>query len=239
MRRTELTQLEMVFGVPPHDGATFLRRLRALGLDARIDRCELTRNRTVMVSYHGRVLRVHEAYLTAPPDAWRAIALFVDARTRRVRREAQRVILEHAPRGAGSGRPRRRAQPRREDARVLAELARAHDEYNRLHFGGVLRPVAIVVSGRMRSRLGQYVAAGDGVASEITISRSHIRREAWTEVLHTLLHEMVHQWQAERGLALDHGRAFRNKARELGIEPRARRSLSRDSANERCAARAI
>ena len=29
-----------------------------------------------------------------------------------------------------------------------------------------------------------------------------------------MLHEMVHQWQAETGLAVDHGRTFRRKARE-------------------------
>jgi hypothetical protein len=37
----------------------------------------------------------------------------------------------------------------------------------------------------------------------------------------TLLHEMVHQWQAETGQPVDHGRAFRRKAREVGITPRA------------------
>jgi hypothetical protein len=44
-------------------------------------------------------------------------------------------------------------------------------------------------------------------------------------VLHTLLHEMVHQWQAETGHAVDHGRSFRAKAREVGIAPGARREV--------------
>lgn len=225
--RAAASQLELAFDAPPHDGASLLRRLRACGLDTRIERCELTTNRTVMVSYRGGVLRVHEAYLVAPSHVWRAIVVFVASRTRRGRREAERVILAHAPRNEDARRPRRRERPRREDAMLLTELAKAHEEYNRRYFDGSLRPVAIAVSRRMRSRLGQYTAAGDGLASEITISRSHIRREPWTEVLHTLLHEMVHQWQAERGLPLDHGRAFREKARELGIEARARRSMER------------
>ena len=41
-----------------------------------------------------------------------------------------------------------------------------------------------------------------------------------------MLHEMVHQWQAESGLSVDHGPTFRRKARELGIEPQAQRRLS-------------
>ncbi len=40
-------------------------------------------------------------------------------------------------------------------------------------------------------------------------------------VIHTLLHEMVHQWQQESGLPVAHDRAFRAKAREVGIDPRA------------------
>jgi hypothetical protein len=32
-----------------------------------------------------------------------------------------------------------------------------------------------------------------------------------------LLHEMVHQWQAENGLPVDHGAVFRRKAQEVGV----------------------
>jgi hypothetical protein len=38
-----------------------------------------------------------------------------------------------------------------------------------------------------------------------------------------MLHEMVHQWQAETGLKVDHGPTFREKARDVGVLPRARR----------------
>jgi len=40
-----------------------------------------------------------------------------------------------------------------------------------------------------------------------------------------MLHEMVHQWQAETGLPVDHGPLFRAKAREVGVLPAARRKL--------------
>ncbi len=42
---------------------------------------------------------------------------------------------------------------------------------------------------------------------------------------HTLLHEMVHQWQAESGVPVDHGPAFRRKARQVGVLPGAKRML--------------
>jgi hypothetical protein len=41
----------------------------------------------------------------------------------------------------------------------------------------------------------------------------------------TVLHEMVHQWQAETGRPVDHGPGFRAKAEELGVVPRARRRV--------------
>jgi hypothetical protein len=44
-------------------------------------------------------------------------------------------------------------------------------------------------------------------------------------VAHTVLHEMVHQWQAETGQEADHGPGFRRKAREVGIAPVASRDL--------------
>jgi hypothetical protein len=37
---------------------------------------------------------------------------------------------------------------------------------------------------------------------------------------------MVHQWQAETGLPVDHGPLFRAKAREVGVLPTARRRLA-------------
>jgi hypothetical protein len=34
---------------------------------------------------------------------------------------------------------------------------------------------------------------------------------------------MVHQWQAETGLPVNHGAAFRHKAQQVGVLPRAKR----------------
>jgi hypothetical protein len=40
-----------------------------------------------------------------------------------------------------------------------------------------------------------------------------------------MLHEMVHQWQAETGLGVDHGPTFRRKARDVGVLPQAKRTV--------------
>ncbi|MGI8509966.1 MAG: SprT-like domain-containing protein [Gemmatimonadaceae bacterium] len=133
---------------------------------------------------------------------------------------------------------RRSERTHRDDVAFVELLATAHGEYNTALFGGDLKDVHIRISRRMKNRLGHYMAAGNGLSAEIAISRKHIERDPWDDVLHTFVHEMVHQWQAENGHALDHGRSFRRKAREVGISARATRSAARSS-QPRLAARAM
>jgi hypothetical protein len=209
----------------PTDADELLARLRGLGL-RRIERCRLTRNRNVMVSYRGPELRVHRGYLAAPPETHRAIVQFIEGRTRAERRLAQRQIVSFRIEDTAPARPPRRETMRPEDESLAAKLAEWHARYNAEYFAGTLRTVPVRVSRRMKSRLGHYTAAGTGLG-EITISVRHLKRHGWKEALHTLLHEMVHQWQDETGHPLDHGPAFRAKARELGIVPRAKRGIPR------------
>lgn len=224
-------QLVLPLDDPPRTAEELLDRLRALGL-RRMDRCRLTRNRTVMVSFRGGELRVHEGYLGAPVGVLRAIVLFAQGRTRADRRAARATLLGwrvEAPPAAGG--PPRRERTHADDERMAATLAEWHARLNAEHFGGALAPVPIRVSRRMRSRLGHYtVATPGGEPAEIAISRRHIRRHGWDEAVHTLLHEMVHQWQDERGLPIDHGPTFRRRAGEVGITPAACRTLERDVA---------
>jgi hypothetical protein len=109
---------------------------------------------------------------------------------------------------------------------LIRELARWHVEFNRERFGNSLREVPIRISRRMKSRLGHYSPASEGCEPEIVLSRRHIRRDGWPEALHTLLHEMVHQWQDEQGYVVDHGATFRAKARAVGITPLACRAVA-------------
>jgi hypothetical protein len=227
-------QLDLEFDAPRRppasaaasDGAAdqLLARLRGLGL-SRIERCRLTRNRHVMVSFSGGGLRVHEGYLTAPAEVLRAIVVFVEGRTRAERRAAQRLIVAHPVVTTSAATRRPRTRP--EDRALVSELIRWHDQYNAKHFHGRLKRVSLRVSRRMKSRLGHYTCAAHGEPAEIALSWRHIKRDGWEEACHTLLHEMVHQWQDETGHAIDHGPKFRAKAREVGVAPFARRTLDR------------
>jgi hypothetical protein len=224
-------QLTLPLSPPPQplrSADDLLMRLRALGLQ-RIDRCRLTRNRNVMVSFGGGELRVHEGYLSAPDDVLQAIVAFVGGRTRPERRSAQRTIIAHPVRSPTP--PRRREHTHADDIGIAEELTQWHARYNADHFQGRLTGVAIRVSRRMRSRLGHYTAAANGEPAEIAMSRRHVRRHGWEEALHTLLHEMVHQWQDEAGHTIDHGATFRAKAREVGIAPHARRTLAKQASH--------
>jgi hypothetical protein len=217
--------LDLLDGAP-QTGEEMLDRLRMLGLSSRIARCRLTQNRAVMVSYSGQELRVHRAYVEAPVEVLHAIVRFVSGRSRAERMEAQRIILSYPVRTPRVPPVRRPERPSPEDEAMVRDLQAWHREYNRRFFGSRLKPIVIRISGRMRTRLGQYTARSPhGEPAEIAISRAHIRRHGWAEALHTLLHEMVHQWQAEHGHDIDHGPSFRVKAIEVGIAPHARREL--------------
>jgi SprT-like family len=205
-------QLELAFA--PRTADELLGRLRGYGLTG-ITSLRLTRNRAVMVSFRGAMLRVHRAFLDASPEVLRAVATFVSGRTRAERARARTILLAHpVPRDER----RRRREPRHpEDAPAEERLAAAHRALNAERFAGVLRPISIRVSRRLKSRLGYYRVATPNEPAEIVISRRHVRRHGWAEAIATLVHEMVHQWQDERGGPVDHGHAFRAKAREVGL----------------------
>jgi hypothetical protein len=203
---------------------------RLLQLGSRHTRFVIHRNRTVMLSLSRTgVLRLHEGYAFASDRVLKAIVRFLNPRVPRIlRRAAEREFLEfpvhaYAP---SPERSRRAERARPGDLVLLHRLETLHRELNAQHFGGRLGDIPIRLSGRMRSRLGELeVDLKTGGPNEIVISRRHIARHPWSEVEHTLLHEMVHQWQAEMGLSVDHGPAFRRKAREVGVLPAAKRRV--------------
>ena len=209
----------------PDPESTLPLRLRRLGLRD-VAAVRTHRNRVVLLSLRRRVLRLHAGYAWAPDDVLAAIVRYLRPWSRRATRDAaRRVFLEfpvhlHAP-----ARPRRRAlhlvTPG--DNALLSRLADAHRRLNREHFGGELREIPFRISRRMRRRLGDVTIDSETGDVEIGINQRHAHRDPWSEVEHTLLHEMVHQWQAENGLPLDHGASFRHKAREVGVLPRASR----------------
>ncbi len=114
---------------------------------------------------------------------------------------------------------------RPEDRPLVRRLAFLHDQFNARHFDGSLARVPFRVSRRMRRRLGELTLDDADRPIEIALSCRHITRDGWGEVEKTLLHEMIHQWQAESGRPVDHGAIFRRKARAIGITPRAMRDV--------------
>jgi hypothetical protein len=188
-------------------------------------------NRTVMISYgRTRIIRMHAGYAQAPDRVLEAIIRFLTPRVApQDRAEAEREFLafpvfDHVPE-----RARRVSEhPQPGDVAVLHRLEEMHRRLNREYFGGQLGPIQFRLSGRMRTRLGELtVDKKTGRPTEIALSRRHLRAHGWTEVEHTVLHEMVHQWQAETGQEVDHGPVFRRKAKAVGIVPSAVRDLGR------------
>jgi hypothetical protein len=212
---------------PPKNAEELGARLQRLGLGSQY-RIRLTTNRTVVVSYSGGELRIHNSFLEASEEVWKAIITFVHGRTRVIRNEARRTILEFPVARPAESTRRKRSPERtnRADMPLIRELMRLHKAYNDERFDGSLREIPIRISRRMKSRLGHYSPASEGCEPEIVLSRRHIRRDGWEEALHTLLHEMVHQWQDEQGFVVDHGPSFRTKARAVGITPMACRAVA-------------
>ena len=219
----DAAQLALPLDAPaPRTAGELLARLRGAGLRG-IGEVQLTRNRRTMVSVAGRTLRVQEAYLFAPAAVHEALVEFVMARRGPRRVAAQRAIVAFARGIPRESRPARVERTHPDDALMAAKLRRWHGRLNGERFGGALREVEVRVSRRMRSRLGHYSPARDGAPAEIAMSRRHVRRQGFASAVETLLHEMVHQWQDECALPVDHGAEFKRKAAAVGISPRATR----------------
>jgi hypothetical protein len=220
-------QLALELEANPRNAAELKTRLIELGLSPHYE-VWLTSNRSVVVSYTDRVVRVHRGYLGAPRHMHAAIVAFVGPSPRKIRLAAKRELLSYRL-DYQSARPQRKHETRThpDDVRMAAKLAEYHRRFNAEKFGGELSDIPIHISRRMQTKLGHYThRERDGTGGEIVISRRHIRRHGWNEAVETLLHEMVHQWQDEQGMEIDHGRGFRAKAKAIGITPLARRDVA-------------
>lgn len=226
---SDATTSRLRLGMPAEE--LLARRLELLGLKRlpSVRRVKVHRNRIVMLSLSTKgVLRLHEGYAHAPDRVLRAIVRFLDRRNPRDLRKAMESVFLAFPvdRYAPPRTPRRTDPPQPGDVALYTRLQRLHQRLNERYFGGRLKAIPIRLSNRMRTRLGEIaVDLRTGRVVEMALSRHHLRTHTWDEVEHTVLHEMVHQWQAENHLPVDHGPAFRRKAIEVGIEPRARRHI--------------
>ena len=200
-----------------------LGQLVLLGL-AHVRRVVLTRSRSLLVSVKGFELRVHEGFVDAPPEMQVQIVRFVMARRRWERQAARDAIVAYPlPRRTKPARAPEKTHP--DDAPLAERLAEWHTRLNGERFSAQLKPVQIRVSRRMLRRLGHYAPGVDGEGPEIALSARHCHRDGFAAALETLLHEMVHQWQHENALPIDHGADFRRKCREVGAVPSAKRAV--------------
>ncbi len=83
-------------------------------------------------------------------------------------------------------------------------------------------PPALCVD-RLRRAYGHYRYGRNafGLRDEIAIDESHLRNDPFWQVVGTLLHELLHQWQdkyGQPGRRNYHNKAFRDKALSLGLK---------------------
>jgi len=114
-------------------------------------------------------------------------------------------------------------------ANAIRELHRAHRFLNRRFFGSALPPTVITIeTGRLRGigALGFFhrraICIRDRDCDHIGVTAAAFRRGE-TAVLHVLLHEMVHQWNAALRLRDSssrqyHNVLFRDAARLVGLD---------------------
>lgn len=89
-------------------------------------------------------------------------------------------------------------------------------ELNFKYFGGVLPPVDIRFSGRLKTTGGQYFRKPKRL---IQISTRYLVMEnAWKEISDTLGHEMVHYWLDFQERPCGHNSAFWVKLTECGFQ---------------------
>lgn len=94
-------------------------------------------------------------------------------------------------------------------------LAALFWELNFRHFGGILTPIKVRFSGRLKTTGGQYFKKPKRL---IQISTRYLEMErAWDEITDTLGHEMVHYWLDFLGKPCGHTHEFRVKLKACGF----------------------
>ena len=102
-------------------------------------------------------------------------------------------------------------------AQITLELAyRLYDQLNGQHFGGQLPVCTIELSSRLIRTAGKIWPK----QRRLRLSLAYHQRYGLEELANTILHEMVHLWLHEQGLASGHTPLFRQKMAELGLSNR-------------------
>lgn len=119
--------------------------------------------------------------------------------------------------------PSQRTQP---TPQAYAELQRAYDHFNGLLFGGEL-PGSLITLQREKRTCGYFSRARfaniEGVLTdEIALNPALFAVVPLVETMQTLVHEMVHQWQAHHGKpgrGRYHNDEWADKMESIGLMP--------------------
>jgi hypothetical protein len=111
---------------------------------------------------------------------------------------------------------------------TYSALQTAYEFFNRELFGGVL-PECLITLQRKEKRVYGYFwgqrfeeIGGEQKTDEIAMNPQHFSRRSMEQVLSTLVHEMVHQWQEHKGTPSRksyHNRQWAEKMESLGLMP--------------------
>jgi hypothetical protein len=123
-----------------------------------------------------------------------------------------------------AGQRGRDGDPTRQEYQSFAD---AFDYFNRGLFGGALPPCYITLQRKANAK-GYYShqvfgrRSGNGKTDEIALNPAQFVGRTDAEVLSTLVHEMVHEWQAHHGSPSRgryHNREWADKMEEVGLMP--------------------
>lgn len=109
---------------------------------------------------------------------------------------------------------------------TYSELQSAYDYFNKYLFSDAL-PECLITLQREKRTLGYYspkrfVNKNQDTTDEIAMNPAYFSIRTIEEILSTLVHEMVHQWQehfGQPGRGRYHNRQWANKMSDLGLEP--------------------
>lgn len=119
------------------------------------------------------------------------------------------------------------AQPKhRPTEEAYAELQQALDFYNAELFGGELPPCLLTFQRQKKTmgyfHKGRFVRTDGVQTDEIALNPGFFAVVPMVEVLQTLVHEQVHQWQDHKGKpsrACYHNREWAEKMESIGLMP--------------------
>lgn len=112
------------------------------------------------------------------------------------------------------------AQRKRKE--TLGRLYVLYHDTNERYFGGLLPLVPIYFAPNLKpgkTETTAYLWTDDyeGVPRYIVVREEHALQDPWPSVQDTLLHELIHVWQASRGHKVNHGPTFKKMAARLGV----------------------